>query len=134
MTNSAVKYSEWNAMFTKKIQKRKFENFSLLLCDVDEDLLDSCGVQDEDSQEQRQLLHRVLFEDHLSVDYWSDYCCHTIAKFPSRRLQLQRLINKALEFIDEQTNTDGTKYLNLHMHLAKLKRYAINTPAWITFH
>ena len=116
-----MKFSEWNAMFTKKIQKRKFENFSLLLCEVDEDLIDG----DDDSQEHRRLLHRVLFEDHMSVEYWSDYCCHTIAKFPSRRLQLQRLINKALEFIDEEKNAACAKYLNLHVQLVILKRYAI---------
>lgn len=87
---------KWLENFDLKIKHGKYDKFSLLLCD-----LDGCEV------EQAKLLYRILFEDHVSCINWFKYVTYTKNKYSSKKCQLQRLINKAFDCIDEVIYTQS---------------------------
>ena len=93
---------EWMQAFNNKLKVRSFEQFSMLLFDID----------NKDNNEQRQLLKKILFENHHSALYWYEYIKHVISKFPGRKLQLQRLINKAIDCLN---NDDKEYHTNRHV-------------------
>lgn len=101
----------WKQAFDAKIKSKPFEQFGLLLCD-----LETCVPA------QRELLRKILFDDCSSAHFWSDYINFTIEFFPERKLQLQRLVNKAIEVLNEADNKDNRQYTNLHLQSMKLKR------------
>jgi hypothetical protein len=107
-----IKMSNYIAAFKEKIQAKPFEQISLLLFDVN-----NC------EQVQKDLLERILFVDAADPTYWSDYVNHAITAFPEKKLQLQRLVNKAIEKIDETLHRDHEGLLSLHLASASLKRY-----------
>ena len=102
---------EWIAEFNRKIRVKAFEQFSLLLCDID-----------TSDAEQKEKLEKILFNDHTSPVFWLSYVDYVSRIFPERKLQLQRLVNKALELIDESSNKDVESYIKLHLQSAALKR------------
>ena len=104
--------STWINGFNEKIRLKPFEQFSILLCD-----LDNC------ISEQRDLLGSILFGDHLNPQNWHAYVSFATKAFPERKLQLQRLVNKALEILDEKINGDNFYYAALHVMSARLKRF-----------
>jgi hypothetical protein len=101
-------------IFNEKLKTKTFEQFSILMCD-----LDQCDP------DQRCLLHSLLVDDYKSVKNWSEYISYVVSNNPERKLQLQRLINKSLEFLDESELKDDKHYLAIHLESAKLKRYLI---------
>ena len=108
---------EWIIAFNNKLKVRAFEQFSLLLFDKD--------TNSKDNNEQRQLLRKILFENHQSVSYWYDYINHVIIKYPGRKLQLQRLINKALDCVTVDSNAIDNRtnkyFVNLYLLSAQYK-------------
>lgn len=99
--------------FNKHLKTKTFEHFSILLYD-----------NNKSSIEQKQLLYKILFEDHKSIINWSKYIDCTIQTFPDRKLQLQRLINKSLEFLNAETEikSDAELYRKIISQLLGLKR------------
>ena len=108
---------EWIIAFNNKLKVRSFEQFSLLLFDKDSN--------NKDNIVQRQLLRKILFENHQSVSYWYDYINHVINKYPERKLQLQRLINKALDCVTVDINAIDNRtnkhFVNLFLLSAQYK-------------
>ena len=106
---------DWRDAFSK-IRVRSSESFSHLLCDVDDD---------KESRAKKEVLYRILFMDHKSSSSWYEYCMITIKQFPSRKLQLQRLINKALDACAMGGNVGDLardkSFALLHSALAQLK-------------
>jgi hypothetical protein len=112
MTFNSEEEAQWLDAFQQRLKKRTFEQFSILLLDFNE----CC-------QEQKRLLEKILFDDHNSVDHWSRYIRFVSVHFDQKnQLQLQRLINKALEFLNEKQLKDNSQFLEIHILLAKLKR------------
>ena len=105
-------FGDWVDEFTSKLQNKQYEQFSILMCDID-----SCEPQ------QRELLRNILFKDHTSLKYWYDYVNCVAKLFPDRKNQVQRVINKAIECIDERENKDNRQYIELHIQCAKLQQY-----------
>jgi hypothetical protein len=104
---------QWLDAFQNRLKKRNFEQFSILLFDFH-----------ESSLEQRILLHRILFDDHTSVTYWANYIEYACANFDKKN-HLQRLVNKALEFLDEKNLKDDPSFLAIHLNSVKLKRWVL---------
>ena len=104
---------DWISAFNSRLRTKPFEQFNLLLCE-NPDLAET---------RQRDLLKRLLLEEdhHTSAQHWWRYLEYCTIKFPDRKLQLQRLVNKALEFIDEKENQNNLQYVILHMASAQLK-------------
>lgn len=102
---------DWQQAFNERLKTKTFEQFSLLLFDVD-----------TADPKQSKLLQKILFTDHTSVVYWGDYIEYVFSIFPNRKLQLQRLLNKALEFVDEKVNRNHRHLTMLHLKSAELKR------------
>ena len=114
--SSSTAECEWIQAFNNKLKVRSFEQFSLLLFDKD--------AVSNDNSEQRQLLRKVLFENHQSASYWYDYISHVIIKFPGRKLQLQRLINKALDCVTDgnaKENRTNRHFVSLYLLSAQYK-------------
>lgn len=107
---SRISSHDWVKAFNDKLRVKPFEQFSLLLCD-----LDSC------ESAQKDLLKKILFDDHASPVYWGEYISYAFKKFPERKLQLQRLVNKALETVDEKENKNNRHFAAIHVQSAKLK-------------
>lgn len=110
MSGQTEEELQWQEAFQNRLKKRNFEQFSILLFDFH----DSC-------QEQKSLLRKILFDDHTSVKYWADYIQFACEKFDKKN-HLQRLVNKALEFLDEKVLKDDASFLSIHLNSAKLKR------------
>jgi hypothetical protein len=104
--------NEWINSFNQKLKLKAFEQFSLLLCDHNSD------------EQQKRLLQAILFEDHRSPNAWNSYILHCIHLYPDKNLQLQRLVNKAIEMIDESLNQDNEDYFNILIESALLKNNA----------
>lgn len=100
----------WLDAFDQKIKTKSFEAFSLLLCDFS-----------RAPDKQKVLLNEILFKDHCSATYWAAYIEYACKTFPTRKLQLQRLINKGLELLDEAIYKNDKDYLIIHINLANLK-------------
>lgn len=100
----------WVTAFNSHLKLRAFEQFSLLLCDVQK-----CSTL------QRDLLHKLLFDDHRSPELWFAYIDFVVKTNPDRRLQLQRLVNKSLELLDEKDCKDNKSFLSIHIISAQLK-------------
>ncbi len=106
----SIEDSQWLDAFQQKIKKRNFEQFGILLFNFH-----------DSTAEQKTLLHKILFQDHTSVQFWSDYIQYACNNFDKKN-HLQRLANKALEFLDEQILRDDSLFLRIHLHSARLKR------------
>lgn len=119
----AASKAEWQTRFGARIKTKAHEQFNLLLCDL---------VTAE--PEQLALLERLLFDEdgHACANHWNSYVQYAAVKFAERKSQLQRLINKALELLPEDSNRDSRDYLMLHVASAKLKRcdpsFTFNAP------
>jgi hypothetical protein len=103
--------SNYISAFKEKLQAKSSELFSLLLCDISQD------------SPQRWLLDRILFENEKLPIYWYSYITCTVKAFPEKKLQLQRLVNKALEVISENEFRNDESYLQLHLISASMKRF-----------
>jgi hypothetical protein len=110
MSASSDNEDAWLEAFNEKIKTKSFEQFSLLLCDVQ-----------RAPEVQKQLLAAILFNDHRSLINWVAYLEYANHVFGSRKLQLQRLLNKALELLDENLFKNEKSYLNIHLSSAALK-------------
>lgn len=97
--------------FNTRVKTKSFEQFHLMMVDWK-----------SASMRQKQILYNILFLDAKSVDYWKDYVDLVVELFPDRKLQLQRLISKALEMLDEKQLKENPKYLSIHISLAQFKR------------
>ncbi len=101
----------WLQMFERKIKSKSFEQFSLLMFDFKTAKI-----------EQKQLLHPILFSDHLSSVYWKGYIEYAFQTFKEKKLHLQRLINKALELLEEKKFLCDRSFLAIHLSSIELKR------------
>jgi hypothetical protein len=99
--------------FNQKLKTKPFEHFSLMLFDLNE--LDPTKTI---------LIEKILFLDHKSPHYWLDYVNHLKGKLPGKRMQLQRLINKAIESIDEEKYRMDRHLLQLFIVSARNQRFA----------
>ena len=104
--------SDYHSAFNNILRTKEREEFKLLLCDVE-----TCD------EKQKDLLKPLLFEKdgHQVAENWGNYLAYTITSFPDRNVHLQRLVNKALEFLDETQNRDNKFYLGVHLRSAQLK-------------
>mmetsp|Transcript_31467 Transcript_31467/g.34392 ORF Transcript_31467/g.34392 Transcript_31467/m.34392 type:complete len:814 (+) Transcript_31467:71-2512(+) len=100
----------WLQMFERKIKSKSFEQFSLLMFDFKTAKI-----------EQKQLLHPILFSDHLSSVYWKGYIEYAFQTFKEKKLHLQRLINKALELLEEKKFLCDRSFLAIHLSSIELK-------------
>jgi len=108
---SSISQDEWIAAFNLKLKQKSFEQFSILLFD-----LNQCGV------EQKQLLYPILFQDHKSVYSWEQYILYCIGHFPEKKLQVQRLISKGLEVLDAEALKDDPTFLKIQLIQINLRR------------
>ena len=109
--NWPAEEAAWNAAFEAHLRKKQFEKFNLLMCDIS-----TC------TEAQRDLLGKILFVDHLDVNYWYDYVEYANQHFSDRKLHIQRLIHKALEILDESKLKQSHPYLMLHLQSIKFKK------------
>lgn len=96
--------------FNMRVKTKTFEQFHLMMIDWK-----SCLPR------QKQSLYNILFVDAKSIDFWKDYIDLVVSLFPERKLQLQRVISKAIELLDEKQFKDNAKYLAIHISLANCK-------------
>lgn len=96
--------------FNARVKTKPFEQFHLMMIDWK-----------SGSTRQKQALYNLLFVDAKSVEYWREYVDLVVSLFPERKLQLQRVISKALELLDEKQLKDHAKYLAIHIALAHCK-------------
>ena len=108
--------AQWLEQFNRTIKQNPHDQFSALICD-----LESCESR------QRELLHNLLFRNHNSARFWFEYCKFIVESFPQRKLQLQRLVNKAFNFINEVENRDDKHFVQLHLLSAKLKPCVVDS-------
>lgn len=103
---------EWNEAFNSRLKKQRFEQFGILLCD-----LEKCEAR------QKELLRKILFENCNSAQFWGEYIDYVVASFPDKKLQVQRLINRAIEAIDAGSIDvrDNKQYVAIHLHSANFK-------------
>jgi hypothetical protein len=101
----------WLNEFERKIKTKGFEQFSVLLLDLK-----------TASTEQKCLLGNILFQNHLSPCFWNNYIINAFENFKERKSHLQRLINKALEILDEKSFLSSEDYLRIHLNSVSLKR------------
>jgi hypothetical protein len=101
----------WLQEFERKIKTKGFEQFSILLFDYK-----------AASTEQKCLLGYILFENQLSPLFWNNYITFAFENFKERKSHLQRLINKALEILDEKSFLSNRDYLRIHLNSISLKR------------
>lgn len=101
---------EFISMFEEKLKMKSVEKFAILLCDLD-----------KSPPQQKDMLSKILFHDHKNSKYWSDYIKYCIQSFPNRKLQLQRLVAKSLELLDEALYKDNEDFVNIHIQSALLK-------------
>lgn len=108
--------------FNDQLKRKPFEQVSLLLCDFER-----C------SDEQIKLLNNLLFSKRKECDSraWADYIKYTCKSFPDRRLQLQRLVNKALELLDENVHKNDKNFLSIYLNSALLRKEAIDVARYI---
>ena len=110
----ATMMAEWTIAFTEKLKTKAFESISLLMFDEHEIAQD---------QVKQKLLNKLLMTDHKSVSLWAEYIDISFkANYPQKKLQLQRLVNKALEVLDEKELKDNRQYVSIHLHSADLKK------------
>lgn len=103
---------DYVSAFNSLLRTKAREEFKLMLCD-----LDKC------EPEQVALLRPLLLENkgHTSATNWGKYIGYTFKVFSDKTAHLQRLINKALEFLEEAENKDDQYYLAMHLRSARLK-------------
>lgn len=97
--------------FNSKVRRKQFEQFSVLLCDLH-----------TSNSQQKKLLQTVLFAEEHSPVNWLDYINYVNVLFPTRKLQLFRLVNKAIECIDEDKYRNNKQYLLLHLAVIRFKQ------------
>lgn len=120
LSSLSISDDNWINAFNEKLKLRSFEQFSLLLCD-----LSNCEI------EQKNILYKILFEeidenDNQSAENWCEYVSYVMKRFPNSRLQLQRLVVKALEALTKIVASNllirqSRSYLTLHLYFAQLK-------------
>jgi hypothetical protein len=101
----------WVRAFEEKIKTKSYESFSLLLFDW--------KLAEE---HQKTLLSQLLFEDHLSPQNWSNYLSCMVERFQDKKSHIQRIINKALELLDERKFLNDRHFLQIHLFSIELKR------------
>ena len=109
--------SEYIESFDLRLKQKSFEQFSILLCDPD-----SCQAQ------HKTLLERLLFsseESHRCPQIWLDYINYSTKVYPDRKMQLQRLVNKAIDCVDESKHRATKQLLMLYLFSASLKRFVV---------
>jgi hypothetical protein len=139
---------QWNEQFSQRLKTKTFEQFSLLLCDVapaadfSVEKRKSISLKSNtNNARQKELLYNILFEsiesdecnkklsleekksfDECYCKSWAEYLeCTFQLHFPDRKLQLQRLVNKSLEFLNEKNLKDNKHFLEVHLFSTKLK-------------
>ena len=120
----SLSLSTWTNQFEKYFKTKTFEQISLLLFDFSI----SYPTDEQDVHvRQKKLLYNIMFlRDSQSQEdacvAWSEYIKLTFQlNFPNRKLQLQRLVNKALEFLSEQTLKTFKPFVDIHLMAASLK-------------
>lgn len=103
--------SDWIKAFDSLLRKKSYEQYKLLLLDFK-----------TSSEEQKVMVGKILFEDHLHVQYWVDYINYAMKNFSDRKLHILRLVNKAIEILDENTCKHLKEFLELHLLSAKFKK------------
>src|SRR5690554_232233 len=74
-------------------------------------------------EEQKQLLHNILFVDAKNPRYWNQYLTYLADKYPQKKDSLITLVFKALSVIPEAPNKDQPDFIRLHLRLAGLDQY-----------
>ncbi len=114
--------SQYYTAFNSVLKTTEREDFNLLLCD-----LDTCKEQ------QKALLKPLLLEEngHQVAEYWGKYIAYVIKSLSERNVHLQRLVNKALDFLPAAENRDNKFYLGIHLQSAGLKTDRENALKYI---
>jgi hypothetical protein len=101
---------DWVNAFNINIKTKSFEKFNVMMFDPT-----------TASKTQKAALAKILFDDHKSVQFWGDYIDCVCSVFPDRKLQLQRLVSKALEILDSKEMLDNRTYTTINLQAAALK-------------
>ena len=103
--------SLYHNAFNSKIKTKPFEQFSVLMFDLE-----------TSNNEQKNLLDQILFGDQNSAQSWLDYVTYVMSIFPDQKMQVQRLVNKAISCVDENKYHTSKHLLKLHLIYVSLKR------------
>lgn len=104
--------SVYQNAFHAKIKTKPFEQFSLLLFDPE-----TSGNQ------QKLLIDQILFGDQNNCPQtWLDYVSCVMNVCPDQKMQVLRLVNKAISCVDENKFRSSKHLLKLHLICASLKR------------
>ena len=103
---------DWDEAFKRSVQQRRTEKLSIMMCDMEK-----CALK------QKDLLQRLLFEDHKDTRNWWEYVSFVKAMEPQKGIaQLQRLVNRAISCIPEDVSTlNNRQYVALHLLSVELR-------------
>jgi hypothetical protein len=111
MTSYSENEKDWLTAFDQKIKKKSYDQFSIFILEWK-----------TASTEQKEALGKILFVDHTSLKYWDEYislCFNLFAE--TKKVQVQRLINKAIESFDEGQYNQDELFLDLYLRAMQLK-------------
>lgn len=74
------------------------------------------------NETQKLLLYKIVFQDHNSVKYWSDYI-HFIAQKENNFNSIFRLLNFAFTFIEKPENYNEEIFIQLCLFKAHFYGY-----------
>jgi hypothetical protein len=124
-SSEEVSIEDWQEAFSLKVKTKSFEQFSLFLIDI-KTTNSTFSLQVNETGEkltnlvQKNLLYNILFKDHKSIDFWTQYLEYVSSIFSEKKLQLQRLYFKANEILDCQK--EDIKYLTLQLKIISFKQ------------
>jgi hypothetical protein len=124
-SSEEVSIEDWQEAFSLKVKTKSFEQFSLFLIDI-KTTNSNFSLQVNETGEkltnlvQKNLLYNILFKDHKSIDFWTQYLEYVSSIFSEKKLQLQRLYFKANEILDCQK--EDIKYLTLQLKIISFKQ------------
>ena len=97
--------------FSSRIKTKVREDFKMLLCDPS-----AC------SSEHLNLLHKLLLDDRgqLNAATWKDYLHTIMERGTDSTPQILRLVNKALELLDEDEHRNNPDFVSIHLYSIQL--------------
>lgn len=102
---------KWKDAFKRKLKTKTFEEFSILMLDFN-----------NSPDEQKQLLQNILFNNHSSLEYWNLYLNYCFKLYFDKKSELQLLVNKAIEVLDEGGLREDPGYHDILLKSIELRR------------
>ena len=96
-------------LFKDNVKKKEDDNFEVFLYDF----------ETRDSIQNK--LIKKLFDCPCSAKYWLDYVNHAVSALSPSALEKTRLLNKALEMVDEEENKDNKNFVEMQLLFLQCK-------------